>query len=415
MKKVLIITYHFPPLNNIIALHWKGISAHMSKFGWEPIVLTTNSEGSLLSEVPEDNIIRVGQNYGSQKVLVSEEGYRGIPKILKPFYFLYKNQQIEFKSIDRFLFSWGKKILEHKERIKKTNPDVIIASYLPATPLWLGRILSKRLGIPWVADFRDACSLYNTSASPIVKFLDRKIDKFLIKSASKILTVSPYLASTMEVFYKRPVEIIYNAFNKTEIPVSKEKRGKNSKIIYYAGRFHSHRLKSVKLLIDWLAKKEAKDFHFVIRSLGPQNSNNEILAHAKKKKVLKKIKLLKPALVEVISREEKEADILVLFEDLGELGSISRGSVTGKLFEYLPFQAPILAIAREDSDIGEILRKTSRGYLIHNLRKLDSAMKKILNNQTPDPNWAKVEEYSHESQCKILCNLLNKVIQCQQC
>ena len=114
-------------------------------------------------------------------------------------------------------------------------------------------------------------------------------DKFLIKSASKIVTVSPYLASTMESFYKRPVKIIYNAFNKTEIPISKGKRRKNSKIIYYAGRFHSHRLKSVKLLIDWLAKKEAKDFHFVVRSLGPLSSNDEILTYAKKKKVLKKL------------------------------------------------------------------------------------------------------------------------------
>lgn len=412
MRKVLIITYYFPPINIIASKRYGRMALYMPKFGWEPVILTTNSEGNLPVLIPEENIIRIGENCDSKKVLVAEEGYRGIPKVLKPFYFLYKKLGMEIKSIDRFLFSWGKEIFKQKELIEKVNPDVIISTYLPAVSVWLGYIFSKKLKKPWLVDFRDACSLYNVCKSPIIRFLDRKIDKILMKQADSIITVGPYLAETMEKFYKRPIKIIYHGFDALPNEESKKRNeifSKKEKIIYYAGRFHTHRLSSVKLLIDWLAQNKENNLHFVIRSIGPFQSNKEILNCAKKKNVLHKINLLASAPPEVILKEEKEADILVLFEDLGELGPVSKGTMTGKLFEYLPFQAPILAIARTDSDIGIILKDTSHGYLVSNTKQLDEAMEKILSYQSPNPDWEKVKKYSREEQTKKLCSLLDEI------
>ena len=91
MKKVLVISYHFPPVNSITARQWQGTVSYMPKFGWEPIVLTTNSRGDLQVRTPENHIIRIGENYHSSKGLVSEEGYRGIPLVLKPFYLIARN------------------------------------------------------------------------------------------------------------------------------------------------------------------------------------------------------------------------------------------------------------------------------------------------------------------------------------
>ena len=42
MKKVLIISYYFPPDPTIGSLRIKGLAKYLPEFGWEPIILTKN-------------------------------------------------------------------------------------------------------------------------------------------------------------------------------------------------------------------------------------------------------------------------------------------------------------------------------------------------------------------------------------
>lgn len=412
MKRVLIITYHFPPVNNINSRRFGEMTPYMPNFGWEPIILTTKSEGSLAVKIPEENLIRIGENYYKEGV-VAEEGEKGIPSILKLPYFFYKNLGIEIWSIDRFLFTWGREVKKNKEIIKDRKPDLIIATCYPHAPLWVGRFFSKEIKKPWIADLHDPLSLWNNSKFPFIKFLDEQIDKSLLKSASTIITLGSYLASRMEKLYQRPIEIIYNGFDKIKEEADKENgqmaQKKKTKIIYYAGRFHFHRMPAVKLFIDWLAKNKKDNLSFTLRSLGPLEADEEILKYAKEKNVISKINLLQPASPEIIFQEEKEADILILFEDLNKIMRNSEGTLPGKLMEYLQFKSPIVAINRSDSEIGEILRKTSRGYLASNIEELDKAMQDSLYGKFPVFDWEKVKAYSRFSQCEKLCEIFNRV------
>ena len=86
MRKVLIIAYHFPPINNINARRFGGMVAFMPKFGWEPVVLTTKTDGPLPVLMPQENVIRIGKNYDSKKKLVvSEEGYKRVVRDVRLF------------------------------------------------------------------------------------------------------------------------------------------------------------------------------------------------------------------------------------------------------------------------------------------------------------------------------------------
>lgn len=407
MKKVLIVSYYFPPLNNITARLVSNLASNMEKFGWQPFVLTTESEGDLPSLIPEENIIRIGRHCDSGKRYVSEERYRGIPAWLKIPYFLYKSLKMEFRSFDRFLFSWVKDSLKQTEKIREINPDFILATSYPASSIWLGRILAKKLKKPWVADFRDPMSLYNQSRFPFVKSIDGLIDKLLVNGASLIVTIGPTLARLMEGFYKKPVYVIYNGFDANLIQPAEEKPMGNDKIIYYAGRFHSHRLPAVKLLIDCLARKNDEKIILKIRSLGPKEANEEIADYVKKRNVSSKVQLLEPASPEFVLKEEKAADILAIFENLDRSNALE-GAMTGKLFEYLPFKAPILAIALPDSDMGLVLRNAAKGCLVSNAEQTDKALEDILEGKFSNPDWQKVKEYSFQNQAQILCQLLNQ-------
>ena len=414
MKRVLIISYHFSPVNNINSRRFGEMAPYMPNFGWEPIVLTTKSQGTLSVKIPEENIVRIGENYYKEG-LVAEEGSRGVPAGLKLPYFLYKKLGVEIVSIDRFLFTWGKEVKKNKKIIKDKKPDLIIATCYPYAPLWIGRYFSKEIKKAWIADLHDPLSLWNNSKFPFVKFLDEQIDKFLIKSASAIITLGSYLASRMEKLYQRPIEIIYNGFDMQEnTNVTKIVKKKKSKVIYYAGRFHAHRMPAVKLFLDWLVEHKKEDVSFVLRSLGPASANEEILEYAREKDVISKVNLLKPAPPETILQEEQEADALILFEDLNKLMRSSEGTLPGKLMEYLQFKAPIVAINRADSEIGEILRRTSHGYLISNIEELDRAMTDSLSGKSQVFEWEKVKMFSRVAQCQKLCDIFDKVYESQQ-
>ena len=383
--------------------------AFMPKFGWEPVVLTTKTDGPLPVLMPQENVIRIGKNYDSKKKLVvSEEGYKGIPVALKAPYFFYRNLKMELASVDRFIFSWGREIKKNKELIMAKNPDLIVGSSYPPVSIWQARYFSDYLKKPWVPDLQDPLSLWNNAKFPFVKKIDEKIDKYLIKTASGVVTISSHLAQKMRDFYKKPVEVVYNGFDEAdEDPKNNVLAEKGAIKFYYAGRFHPHRIPAVKLFLDWLAEIKTRNFVFVLRSLGPLEANDEIAGYAKEKGIFGKINLLPPSGPEVIFQEEKEASALILFDDLNRVMRNSEGTLPGKLMEYLPFRAPIIAVNRPDSEIGEILKETSRGWLVSNLKELEGAGEAIFQGKTPEFNWEKVNKFSREAQAKKFCEFLD--------
>jgi len=400
-KRVLIITYHFPPINVIASRRFGEMAPLMQQFNWEPFVLTTKSQGDLPVLIPEKNIIRIGEHCDSGKRLVKEEGFRGIPLFLKPVYFLYRKFNIRLESVDRFVFSWRKEVLKNIEKIREINPDVIIASTSPYVCLRLARDISRELKKPWVADFRDAASLYNNCRFPFIKTIDKIIDKRIVKTASLITTVGSYLAELMSEFYGKKAEVVSNGFKKEKLEFLNGKPNNRPKIIYYAGRFHPHRIKAVKLLIDWLALGKP-DIRLVIRSMGPEQANKEILRRIKEKNISDKVSLLDPAPFSKILEEEKQADFLAIFEDLsGE--EVFKATMPGKLFEYLPFAGTILVVARKDSNMNSVLQETNKGEVVSNFEELDDFFSK----PRPEPNIEALKTYTRELQTQKLCNLLD--------
>lgn len=410
MKKVLIISYSFPPINNIASRRYGEMATYMSDFGWEPFVLTTKSSGDLVVEIPEKNIIRVGGHY--QKGLnIEHPGANGLPKLLRPGYHFYKKLNLNLRSVDMFLLSSIAPLFKKLNYIRKINPDIILASYGPAVSLWMGNLISGKIKKPWIADFRDPCSLINYSPGMV---LDKYIDKALVKSASGIITVSPLLAEFLAKFYNKKAEVVFNGFrmdNTFERRHEKKPIKTEKKVIYYAGRFIPEQMKSVKLLIEWLVKSGRDDIIFTIRSLGSKEMNDQVISYAKSLGVSNLIDILEPAEEEIIRGEIVKADIVTVFIDVQKDEPVSAGTITGKLLKLLPLGIPIITIGREDSNIGKILNDTKTGFLVSNFEELNIVMEKIFSGALmPRPVWNEIQKYSSESQCGNLCNFLNQFI-----
>ena len=88
MKNILIITYSFPPFNNVASKRYGNLVKYFQSNGYNPYVITTKSEGDLKNSLDEKNIFRFSHRENLIKKISNkgktEEGY-------------FKNMLLEFK------------------------------------------------------------------------------------------------------------------------------------------------------------------------------------------------------------------------------------------------------------------------------------------------------------------------------
>ena len=405
MKRVLIVSYFFPPHNAIASRRWGGM-VHTISQSYDVYVFTQHGKGDIQVPIHEQKIFRVNyleSNIELQKAYTHKNPLRLLISLLSA----------HINTIDSTLMSWFlKNINSFKELLKNINPDYIITSVGPFSTALFG-IVSKSINpnIKWIVDIRDSMSLnYESQKNPFSKYIDRYIDKTVINQCDMILTVSPTLSQIFSKFYKKQVVTIYNGFDLPLINAPKSSHvNKQSKyqgtMLYYAGVIYPHQERAFNLFIDYIANK--KEYIFKIRLLATKANYNRYQQYLKTNQI-NNVELLLPAHAHIIHQEESHADVLVLFEDLNKKSSISKGTLTGKLFEYLPFKAPILAICRDDSDIKEILRKTKRGQVLSHSSQLNEFFDNM--NQYRLKHMSQVIEFSRSYQGKKVCNCLKKIL-----
>ena len=135
-RKLLILTYHFPPSAASGSFRMIGFARHLPDFGWQAVVVAPPrtpwepTDEALLDRVPPETAV-----------------YR-IP---------YPGGWIT-KPIRKF-FPVGiwlpPAAVGCYRAIRAHRPDAVVTSGPPHTIHLLGRHLHRRFGLPWVADFRD--------------------------------------------------------------------------------------------------------------------------------------------------------------------------------------------------------------------------------------------------------------------
>ncbi|VEF49592.1 TPR/glycosyl transferase domain protein [Bacillus freudenreichii] len=408
MKKVLIITYSYPPLNNIASRRFGDLSKYLKECDWEPFVLTTNSVGHLNVAINEGNIIRIGTH--PQKTTEIQSPSNKGNKILS----MKRKIGLNFRVFDRTYFSWYREITKmNLEELKQKNFDIIIASFGPGAALYAGKFLSRKLNIPWIADFRDLGALYkdlNFKRNFVTSAIDFSLERNLLKTASAITTVSNGLKEELNLHYNNPSYVIYNGWEDTTIENEEKVSLDERPYIYYAGRFYPHQLESIFLLFNCLNKSKL-NIKVKIRSLGPGYLNDILLKYAKEIGLNKKIEMLPAASPTVVEFESMNSLVNLVVEDLDKKYRWKKGTITGKLLPLLIKPAPILAIARDDSEIGEILESTCKGKLCSTESQIESfllKMGKYKEKCISKENINEVLFFSKERQAKELANILNK-------
>lgn len=404
MKKVLIITYSFPPLNNIAARRFGELAPYMRSLGWEPIILTTSSKGSLPIRISEKFIYR----YGKHPQLTTKLNNEDKKSLIRSLLNLKRVLGFNLRTIDRTYKNWYRYIKKNDKELLKNKFDVILATFGPGASLFLGRYYSKKLSIPWIADFRDLGALYQDKyykQNLLARKLDLIVEKRVLSSASAITTIGNTFVNVLKKNYNKPTYMIYNGW---DIEQNYGRKLDRKKYLYYAGRFYPHQMKSVYMLINTL--KKHKNINLVIRSLGPEPLNKKIEEFTKSVGIIDQVRILEPLEPKDVLLESQRALVNIVFEDLDKTIAWKKGVITGKLLGLLPLNPPVLAIARKDSEIGEILRDTNKGKLCSSINEIDNFLTSVEQNIDKFIGNKNIILYSKQYQAKKICNVLDSVL-----
>lgn len=365
MKKVLVISYYFPPLGMGGVQRTAKFCKYLGRFGYEPYVLTSAPksyyafDNSLLEELENNNvkIFRTGEfntNSVRQIKFKAESKRKLLSRLVQVF--LFPDTKILWKS----------KALElGREIIKFNNIDLIYATAPPYTDFLIGRELSEDFKLPLVIDYRDAwydCP-YNYYATPVHKLIHKKFENNVLKKAGRIVTINEKIKDLIESRYKtakeKGVEIITQGFDPEDIEkasasAEKLKSEKKRMRFCYAGSFFNlmtpeYFLKALKIVFEKIPEaKENIEAYFI--GLFPEEHKQTVSQFGLENNVV--ITGYKNHL-ECISYE-LSSDVLWMM--IGKSDASDMIS-TGKLYEYIGTGKPILACLPDG-----VAKKSLEGY-----------------------------------------------------
>ena len=368
-KKVLLIAPYFIPRRRVGSLRPFKFAIHLSSLGYEPVVLTIGHQ-------PDQLTSKERMMLESIKILSIESPFDRTPGPSK----MKKTKKETKKSLAEPVLSWIDKhcpidtwillfILRWgwiKRVTKITKPDLIMATGDPWSGLWLGEKLSKKLKIPFVADFRDPWTLGGLELRERSSFsaeMDRIIEKKVIERADRLIFTSLQTSKLYSDKYQIPpikIATIYNSFEpglmkKSSDSINSMQLDSSRVNILFLGRFR--RLSSTEVMVDLIRQIRTTNPEMIdwirIHSFGkPDKDEIERIEMAAQSSLFIYHKPFKPEeSLQIMNR----ADLLLL--------STSRersAIIPAKLWDYLFSEVPILSVV-PNPEVNTIVKVTDAG------------------------------------------------------
>ncbi|MDO4727629.1 MAG: glycosyltransferase family 4 protein [Bacteroidota bacterium] len=373
-KKVLIITYYWPPAGGPGVQRWLKFVKYLPSFGVEPIIYTPENptypiiDNNLLTEElknvtiikkPIQEPYKLAHLFSKDKTKSMSRGIITSKKkqTLSEKLLLYVRGNI-FIPDARIL--WVKPSVDFLENYLKENKiDTVITTGPPHSMHLIGLKLKEKFQIKWIADFRDPWTkiVYHKELklSAMAQKKHLELEKKVLKTATQIIVTSP---STKEDFSKitsKPIEVITNGYDSEEIaPFIIDTKFS----IAHIGSLLSERNPRVlwKAIAE-LVKEYPKFKHDLeLKLIG--TVSEEIISTLEEFKLSKFVKISGYIPHDQCIVEQHKSQVLLLIESDSEE---TKTILPGKLYEYMASGRPILAIANEQSDIKRIIRLTNTG------------------------------------------------------
>ncbi len=380
-KKILIITYYWPPSGGSGVQRWLKFVKYLVKAGWEPYVFTpenpsfTIEDKSLQKDVPDSaEVIRfpIWEPYHLFFKIASLTGRKNI----RQTDFISTGKKSFFQKISSWIRGnffipdarvfWVKPSVEYLHDFISSNQiEKIITTGPPHSLHLIGlRLKKSNPSLQWIADFRDPWSEWDLLDTLSLSSLARKrhvaLEKKVLTSADRVITIAPYHVKRLEELSERKVDLITNGFDEEDFQEIIHSRTDKFTIRHVGIVDELRDPKPVMRAIKELCISD-KDFanHVLIEFIGNVNSTfkNFIVEDPQLSGITEIVdQMPHDQLLKLYGATDLQ--LLVLAHT-----AIAPGNLPGKFFEYLASRKPILGIGPQAGDAAQILQQTHAGVI----------------------------------------------------
>ncbi len=434
MKRILIIAYYFPPSGGPGVQRVLKYTKYLPEYGWQPFVLTVENgtfpalDYSLLDEIPKN--VKVFRT----KIFEPYDLYRiftGKPKNIAIDVNVIKkeDQKLTFKEkIAEFIRATffipdarvGWLLTANSKALqicREFGINAIYSSSPPYTCSLIARHIKKKIGIPWVAGFRDPWTGF--ISAPKRWYIPAKIDshfEFSVFSKADFVEVawegimkdalSKYPSLNPNKFIPIP-----NGFDPADFPKIQYKPNPVFTLTYTGSMYGRRNPQSLFQAIEILVTNNSINKEKIkIKFIG--RFGEEIIDMINKTMIKDRIEVIGYLPHRKSLEHLMTSDALLLIVDESKE---SEEIVPGKVFEYLGTLRPIIAIAPTKGAVAKIIHQTNSGFVAHQSKpeKIAENFQKLYhmweNSIVFQPNIDEIQKYSRKEHTKMLAELLNQL------
>jgi glycosyltransferase involved in cell wall biosynthesis len=376
VKRVLILTYYFPPFNHIATRRVAKMVKYLPLYGWEPVVVclkwtAENCEyfdQEMMAEFDKSNVAkaipyRIFTESNRIRRLLQKYTSTADIRILLTWFFLKFGYALE-KCPPEFYY---RAIAFIRNYLRSNKVDCIWASVPPQVTHVLADWTHRKFRLPWIADYRDIWDQTSLGRSERQKSYQIKVDKKIVSSSSAIVTVSEPLKETLQTRHKKPVYVIPNGFDPEDYKVEPLQRQDTLSIVY-TGRVIFPAFDPSPLfeaLCRLIQQGKVDSSKVSVTFFSGKDSFNILKDLLQRYPTLDGIARVLPYVPAHISiKMQKQACVLLHLAQVGE-----KGILTGKIFEYLGARRPVLCIPGDHDCVDELLKRTQAGVICRNAQE----------------------------------------------
>jgi glycosyltransferase involved in cell wall biosynthesis len=406
---------------------------YLREFGWEPVVYTPQNneipvyDGSLEKDIPEGieiikrsiwepyNLYKKFIGVGKEEKLntggfISQNKKPGLASKISVFirgnFFIPDARKFWIKPSVRWLSGY----------LAENKVDVIVSTGPPHSMHLIAMKLRKKYDIPWAADFRDPWTrIYMYKDLMLTKPADtrhKRLEKKVLQSADLVTTVGEIIEKELVELGAKNTAVVHNGYDEDDFTYRGTTTSPGKFSIVHTGAISSS--KNQKMFWNCLGRLVKNnpgfknDFQFIQAGQADVSVREDIERNGLGEHVTLHDYLPHNQIV----RMQKQAAVLLLIISNTPAAT---GAVTGKIFEYIAAERPVLAIAKKDGEIDRILQRTHAGMLVDfdDDKALEVALedyyRKYKNNSLQLSN-ATYQEFSRKNLTSKMAGLFDRLI-----
>ncbi len=425
MKKVLIVTYYWPPSGGSGVQRWLKFVKYLPKYGVEPHVYTplnpdfSVKDETLVRDIPEEAVIvkrKIREPYSLFRTFMGRKKAQGVN-----FGMTNSNKKgLKYKIawwVRSNLFIpdprvwWRKPSAKFlKNYIVNNNITTIITTGPPHSMHLIGLSIKQYFNseIEWIADFRDPWTnidffheldLTNRSLKK-----HKNLEKQVLTAADKVITIGNSLKQELENIGALNVEVVTNGYDVEEI-----KNQERNEVFTLSHIGLLSKARNFPAFWDAILKfKNEVTQEFRVQVVG--SFDQQVKIDVESRGIEKNV-----VFTGIVNHKEAinyqyQSSVLLLFVNDSPN---AKGILTGKFFEYMASKNPILALGPEDGEVAKVLKETKSGVLadFHQVNEIFNCLTLLYNNFQKGKRTVEgegVKQYSRENLTKKLVEIIEK-------